>query len=328
VTRHAFTVGLWVASIVLLGLLLVRGGPWLWPRLFPAPPDPVSTESTTVPDAAELAERLSRFGAGWGAPGDAALLELPKGRTPRELQDDLRADPRFAGLEIYVTRADDLAWTLRLFGGGQELLQRPVRPWLPDRPTVPDPPPKLGFVVVVEQPDEDAARRLGRWDVPLAAALPPFDAQTMKAARQLAWEQKDVVLHAESDAPMEEQLAAVPQASGVLLLGDPPAGAWLAAIAGADAFLLDGRDGPDAELRAAAAAAGVRWMRPAGALKDPHGAKLSRNRTVRGGRGVLLASGDEAGLAALEEFVTTAREDGYELVFPAEAARASANGDP
>lgn len=330
--RHVVTPLLWLFAVGALGLLVVRGVPWIWPQLFPA--DHV-TAPPPAPDAAPspeyVSEVLSRFLAGWGQhlPSGAVVLELPPGRRPVELQAGLRREPRLAGLEIYVTAADELHHTLRVFSGPTLLLERSVRPWLPERPIVSSSDrPELGVVVLLE--DEAHLRRLGGWKAPLALAIPPFAPHAARSARQASWDGKGVVVVLDPAEDLSEQSRALSEASIVLLRDPLPEGldlpAWLTVLASQRLALLDGRPGSRASLEQAAHAQGVPWLPVAGALSDAGERRVVWARTQRRGGGIVLADASDEGLRELESFIEASRDVGFSLVLPAEVF--TAHGSP
>lgn len=329
--RHTFTLGLWIASVGCLALLLVRGGPWLWPRLFPGlddtPSPPAAADNSIEPEviAEELHRELSRWGSEDGPEVDA--IYLPRGKSPTDLQDRMRTIPRLAGVDIYVTQVDDLLHRFRAFDGSRLLLERDVRPWLPDRPVVsPVDPPEMAFVSRFVEADDEQLDRVCGWSAPLAVALPPFAAHTVKAARRASRSSKGVVLLVDPGDDLKEQLAAVPDASGVLLEQELPpgfdVGPWLDPLGRAGLFLLDGR-GEDGEesLGTAAAERGVAYVKMATTLNEAGGESLARNLTVRRGYGFVVADGNRDSTSVLRSFIEAVREEGYPMAFPAEVAR-------
>ena len=266
-----------------------------------------------------------------GAPGDGPgsgddLLELPKGASGRALQDALRAHPDLAACEVYVTKVDDLAYRLRVFGDRNLLLTRSVRPWLPERPVVSGAdPPEIGVIFLFGDDRDDATlRRVTRWESPLAVGLPPFAAHAVGSAREAAWASKEAVVVLREADDVEGQLAAMADARVALLTVDPPAedpAAWLEPLADRDVALIDARDADPTELAAAAATAGVRYLRRAGHLGAERGPVVARNLAVRRGYGIVTVDASAEGVAAAEAFIEQARDEGYALVFPVEVAR-------
>jgi hypothetical protein len=329
--RHGLTAGLWLASILLLVLLVVRGGPWLWPRLFPAPTDTSVADPAGEGQAREpalVAELVHRTLVTLGAPGEGSdtLIELPRGATARDLELALRAEPGLRGTEIYVTSVDDLLWRLRVLEGGRVLHRRDVRPWLPERPLISgSDPPELGFVVLFEEQDDAAVRGVGGWKAPLALGLPAFAPHAVKSARQAAWSSKGVIVLIDPALDLQEQLLAAPEAGGVLLSGPLPAGVepaeWLEPIDRLGLVLLDGSGGDSTAVRQAADGAGVAWARVVASLGTPEAEVLGLNLAVRRGHGIVTVHGTEEGLALLERFIDEARTDGYAIHFPVEVAR-------
>ncbi len=310
---------LWSLAVGVLTALVLRVGPWLWPRLFPGPVEPVAAAQDEAPSSEYVAEVLSRFLAGWGEhlPPDGQPLVLPQGKHPKDLQAGLRIEPRLAGLEIYVTARDDLDSRLRVFSGPTLLLVRDVRPWLPDVPVVSQSrPPPLGVVVHLPE-DAAVGRQIGQWRTPLSLALPAFAPHTAKAARQAAWDGKGVVIALAADEPLIEQSRAVPEASAVLLDFEVPdeTGPWLSSLASLDLVLLDARPEAGDGLAERAKEAGVVVLR-VGDLSDR---SLSWNLAVRRGYGVVLATVAERD--ALEGFVEASRDAGFDLARLEDVAR-------
>ncbi|HCP46461.1 MAG TPA: hypothetical protein DIU15_10480 [Deltaproteobacteria bacterium] len=254
-------------------------------------------------------------------------IYLPRGKTPAELQSRLRAIPRLAGVDIYVTQVDDLLHRFRAFDGPRLLLSRDVRPWLPERPVVsPVDPPEIAFISRFLENDAEQLDRICGWKAPLAVALPPFAAHTVKAARRASRASKGVVLLVDPRDDLKEQLDAVPDASGVLLEQELPEtldpGPWLDPLGRAGLFLLDGRveDG-NQSLAVAASDRGVAYVKMATNLNGAGSEILARNLTVRRGYGFVVADGNEASTSLLRAFIEEVREEGYPMAFPSEVAR-------
>jgi len=332
------TATLWLLGVAALALVLVRGSPWALEQLFPVPSavEPASAEGAAtpaVPSPERVAEIASRTLVTLGAPGESGddLLGLPRGASARALQDALRAHQGLAGCEVYVTRVDDLEWRLRVFGGGGLLLTREVRPWLPERPVVSSAdPPEIGIVVLLEERDDARLRGVGRWKSPLGIGLRPFAAHATASARQIAWDSKEVVAVLSAGEDLAEQLAAAPDAQVALLLHDLDTavdpGAWLAPLLRRDVALIDGRSADSTELRVAAEAAGVRYLRRAAHLGDANADVVARNLAVRRGYGIVTVDASDAGIAEAEAFVEGVKAEGYSILFPVEVARMHAVG--
>lgn len=329
--RLRVTIGLWLVALLLLGLLVARGGPWLWPRLFPAPGGPGHEERRTAPAGALepplVAETVHRTLASLGTPPDAAgdSIHLPQGAGARDLELALRAEPVLASAEVYVTPVDDLLWRLRIIERGRLLMIRDVLPWLPERPAFPaSDPPEIGIVVLFRGEDDAGVLDVSGWRSPLALGLPPFATHAVRSARQAAWSNKGVVALVDPATDLGEQVQASPDAGAVLLESDLPVGtdlvAWLAPLDDAGLALIDARAGDPAPLRRAAADRGVSCVRLAARLDRDGGDTLARNLAVRWGHALVAVDGSEKGLAALERFVESVRQDGYSILFPSEVA--------
>jgi hypothetical protein len=321
--RHTTTILLWTLAVCGLAVLVVRGAPWIWPQLFPADANEVAESAEEAPSPEYVSEVLSRFLAGWGEhlPSDEDVIELPPGRRPQELEAGLRREPRLGGLEVYVTQSDELHHSLRVFSGGELLLRRVVRPWLPDRPVLPvGNAPRIGVVTLLD--DADAVRRLGAWKSPLALGMSPFAPHAAKSARQASWDGKGVVAVLDLTEELVEQSQALVEAGGVLLPaalaeGVDPA-ALLASLASSRQFLLDGSPERQPRLAEAAAEAGVPYLRVAGRLGEGEDRRVTWALTQRRKRGVVLVDATDEGLSALEEFIEASRDVGFVFVLPTE----------
>lgn len=337
--RHTFTLGLWLLSAVVLCLAIVRLGPWIWANLFPGAEEmPLVEEEQFADDSAagskasnseQAAEALHRVLSNWGV-GNAPEPEriyLPQGRRPGELQDTLRALDSLSKLEVYVTRVDDLLFRLRIYAGASLLLQRDVFPFLPERPsvTVVDP-PEASVLVLLGDEESDVLNRICSWRSPLAIALPPFAAHSVKSMRFASRCSKGVVLIVDPEDDLSEQLASAPEASVVLLIDELEDSLdlkrWLRPLVSSNVFLLDGRaSGSLPSIKGPAQDLGLRYLRWAGQLQDDSDLILARNLTVRRGYGLVAAHGDDEGMRLLEVFLNAARDDGYNILFPGEVAR-------
>jgi len=339
--RHTITILVWTLVIGGLALFAFRGLPWVWPRLFPVPAAESEGADGSATDAEEPLspelgmEVLRRTLAGLGATGEeeGRGIELPQGRTGRDLELALRADPRLDGTEIYVTRVDDLRQRVRIFDGKKLLLQEDIRPWLPERPIVSVVnPPELGVVVVFRYSAQDSVGSVSRWKAPVALAVPPDSPHTIRTARRASWSSKGVVIVVDSSRGLTEQVAAAEDASGVLVEELPASDAdlteWLRPLVTDNLFVLDGSDNEGLALQKAARELGLDYVRRAARLesKDPSSARLARNLTVRRGYGLVTVEGRAADIEFASEFVSETRKEGYALRFPVEVARQHGSG--
>lgn len=333
-----------LSASALSGLLLVLAiawglwswGPWLWPRLFPTPaPPPPPTQQTLTVDVVERAFDQALVAAGGELPerpqeGPLPVVGLPRGLNPTVLQGALRGDPRLGGASVYLTRADDLLWRLRVFEGSRLVLQRDVRPWMSVAPPhPPSNPPELVVLFDAREADETWLRRVLRWRSPVAVVLPPFAPRTLRRADEAAKASREVVAAVRPGEPLAEQVGAVPHAAAVLLevaLPTEQQTAWLDWLGREDLALIEacaeGCVDP-----AVAGRAGVARLRLAGRLDAEEAAAadaevaLIRNLAVQRGYGVLLADGTKAGAGRVEALLDAAKADGLAIVFAAEAAR-------
>ncbi|MCO4769216.1 MAG: hypothetical protein KDA24_04245 [Deltaproteobacteria bacterium] len=334
-------------TLVLLLLMLLgaaalwtfgtRAAPWLWVRLFPVPdvqPEEQETEESVDRETVARALDQAVVTAGGELPpkpgaGEGAVVLLPRGMSPKQLEAALRDDPRLRPASVYVTRSDALLWNLRVFDGSDLLLRRELRPWLPASPPhPPSNPPEV--VLLVDLRGDAEGERVLKWKSPLGVVLEPFAPPTLRIASEAAKASRAVVGALRADEPVAEQLAAIPHISAVLMDRALPDTAdvsgFLAPLAAAGLTLVDAcpRGCFDAE---EVQKAGVPLLRVATTLgrDDGPGADaeqaLARNLAVQWGYGVVLAPGTKLGLERAEALVDTAKQDGLPIVFVEEAGR-------
>ncbi len=336
--RALVLIGLVIASVAGLWLMGAEAVPWLWVRLFPSPEEgaelPADAPSTADGELSSRALDQAVVAAGGELPpkpgaGEAAVVSLPRGMSPKDLERALRDDPRLRGTSIYVTRADSLLWNLRVFAGSELLLLRELRPWLPASPPhPPDNPPEL--VLLVDLRGLKEGERALRWRSPLGVIVEPFAPSTMRVASDAAKASRSVVGALRVDEPFPEQLEAIPHISAVLLDQPLPESVALGELL--DPLATRGLTLVDACLRACYSVedvqkAGVPVLRLAASLARVDGAggeaerALARNLAVQRGYGLVIAPGTDEGLKQAETLIDTAREDGLPVVFVEEAGR-------
>jgi hypothetical protein len=334
--RHTLRLLVWTLVLGGVAMFAFKGLPWLWPQLFPVPDPPSSAALGDSVDARsdlspELAmEVLRRTLASLGATGEEAGrgIELPQGRSGRDLELALRADPRLGGCEIYVTRVDDLMQRVRIFNEKTLLLQEDIQPWLPERPIVSTvDPPELGIIVIFRGGNAGSVGEVVRWRAPVALAIPPDAPHTVRTARRASWSSKGVVILVHPDRDLVEQTAAAEDASGILVEELPPPGTdlreWLKPLQPDDLFVLDASGAEGLALQQAAAVLGLDYVKRAAHLDpgDAASAVLARNLSVRRGYGLVTVEGRPADIEFAAVFVNEARSEGYALRFPVEVAR-------
>ncbi len=313
-----------------------RAIPLLWVRLFPTPAPVVQAPAAPAPDRETVSLALDQaVVAGGGelppkrADGDAGTVPLPRGLSPRDLESALRADPRLEGTSIYVTRADALLWSLRVFAGPELLLKRELRPWLPASPPhPPSNPPEL--VVLVDLRGVGDGDPVLRWTGPLAVVLEPFVPSTLRRARDAAKASHAVVGALRPDEPLHEQIQAIPHISAVLVEAPLPPGialdAFLGPLAESGLTLVDACPRGCFEARDVQSA-GVPLLRLATRLggDGPAGGDgelaLARNLAVQWGYGLVLADPSSEGLERTERLLDGGKADGLRVVFVEEAGR-------
>lgn len=312
--------------MLLVVVSLRAAGPRIEGLLFPelARKQAVEARSQSPLSEGELRSAVDSVVVAWGgAPSLDGAIALPRGRTPRELEAALRELPALAGLQVYVQARDPLLAVLRVYDGGAAMLRADVRPWLAERPlpaaagTV-----ALAFVVVVPERSADRAAEVLGWKSPLTVALLPFDPEAPRIAREATRRHKDVLTRLDPTATdWSAQVTALPESGGVLVIDELPVGAERsigAALLATGRVLLDARP---------AGARPLRWpdglrQRRVVRLDEEGGAAFARNLARLDGAAVLRV--DLAAAPVLEEFVVTAREDGYAFRFATELAGSAA----
>lgn len=335
--RSTASVGLGLVLLSGLGWAVWSWTPWLWPRLFPAPgaaPDPVASVVLSLEDVELAFDQALVAGGGElpARPPDAALpvVALPRGMAPSSLQSTLRDDPRLSAASVYLTRADDLLWRLRVFDGARLILQRDVRPWMsPSPPHPPGNPPELVVLVDARSGDDAWVRRVLGWRSPVAVLLQPFAPSTLRRADEAARASREVVVAVDPAEPLGEQLEAVPHAAAAWIESRLPLEAdpvvWLGPLARDRLVLIDGCPEGCVDVDVAARA-GVERLRLAGRrpAEEREGVAevaLVRNLAVQRGYGVVLTDASKAGARWIEQLLDDAKADGVDVVFAAEAAR-------
>ncbi len=382
-TRQLLRLGLITAALAGLGVVAI---PWAWERVFPAPADegaglgPVDDLDRTI-DAVQEQIALDLRAVGVG-PGDIALThseERRRGdrawtftRTTVDLADEppeaeLRA--AFAawpeGVEAFVTRPDELTWSVRVYAGTHAVHQVLLRLPLDPAPAVdPAAPPRLAVVLTgLGERSEDAERWIAS-PHPLTLALQPYVSHTMRYATDAARSAKEVAVQLRfadgegPDAPapddplgmalppalglamepdalrarLDEDLGAVPYASGAVLRQGPPAtrdAAAMEQLAGAlgarDGYLLDeggGGDGVALEMALRqgipAGAAAVRLRPDADAEEAARDLLRAQNLAALRGHALVCVPLAAAGPADLAAYLEARAAEGYRLVFASE----------
>ncbi len=335
--RSAASAGLGVALVAGLVWALWSCAPWLWPRLFPTPVGPAEQGISASLSAAVVERAFDQaLVAGGGElpprpPGEGSLVvALPRGMQPAQLQATLREDPRLATASIYMTRADDLLWRLRVFDGPKLVLQQDVRPWMSVSPPHPlGNPPELVVLLDARGGEDVWVRRVLGWRSPVAVILQPFTPSTLRRADEAARAAREVVVAVDGAEPLAAQLEAVPHAAAVLIESELPGeldrDVWLALLAHEQLVLIDGCPQGCVSVDEAARA-GVGRLRVAGRLSadDAEGlaeVALVRNLAVQRGYGVVLTEATREGARRIEGLLDAAKADGVDVVLPAEAAR-------
>lgn len=237
-----------VAGLLLAGfaglsalVLLFWGGPVVLERLLSPPVPTAEGDATGASEHPEidafLTGQLAALGAARSGGADTgptqAVYRLPPQVDVREAAAKLRTASREAKLELHTAPLGELDIEVRAYDGkvlARRLILRetqagmapaPPAPTLRERPQV--------AVVIVDLGDRPPGDLL-ELPIPLTLALPAFEPWTLRLAEDgmRHWHEILVDLEPSGGPPPDEQLHAVPYASGVLARGSatplpPPA---------------------------------------------------------------------------------------------------------
>ncbi len=282
-----------------VAILLIAAGvfavPWVWRHAFPAPeseeelPETAADLATTidgvnesvatglgrlgvVPEQIVTTEEESRERDGFGWTYTRSTLDLPEGVTDGAIRAAFAHWPE--GVEAFLTRPDELTYSLRVYAGKVPVSRLLIRlPLAPDPQIDPEAPPRLAVVVKGVGPRSAEVERVLELETPLTVAVQPYHSHSLRYADDAARASKEVVAHldlgvesaaatdpglsqpdplgtlTESTAFRErltEDIEAVPFASGVLASSRSPAardadrmGSLAGALADGGLYLLD-----------------------------------------------------------------------------------------
>ena len=367
------------ARLVVLAALLVGIGvvavPWAWERAFPtdtAPPAEASSDalnSATI-DAVnkQLADVLSSLGAtaealtsshqeerasdGRAWTFTRTTVDLPR-HTPHD-ELEIAFDQWPAGVEAFLTRSDELTWSVRVYADKYPVHQLVLRQPLDPAPVVdPTAPPRLAVVITGVGVRSADIEQLIELPLPLTLAVLPYRSHSARYATDAARAAKEVAVHLVFDEPFQpdtrvgmaippplsmtlgnvafgnrlhEDIDAIPYASGALLSSGTATPAdyetmeiLVRALQQRDRYLLD--DQPidrGVALQVAHRANLPSVSATASADAGPDSLLRLRNLAVLRGEAVLVVPATEGVGDLLEEFVTERVTEGYQLVFASE----------
>ncbi len=207
--------------VVAVAVALIAAGalavPWVWRHVFPAPESvvelPASTGDLTrtieavnetvatglgelgvVPEqiVSSVAEEREREDVGWTY--TRSTLDLPGGLTDDAIRAAFDSWPE--GVDAFLTRPDELTYSLRVYAGKLPVLRMMLRLPLDPEPWVdPDSPPHLAVVIKgVGQRSAEVERAL-ELDLPLTVAVRPYRSHSLRYATDAARASKEVVAH-------------------------------------------------------------------------------------------------------------------------------------
>ena len=367
------------ARLVLLAALLAVGGaiavPWAWERAFPTgdgsqaerPADALS--SATIDSVnTQLADVLSALGATPDAITDSrqeeresdgrawtfsqTTVQLPR-ETPRdELELAFAVWP--PGVEAFLTRADELTWSVRVYADKYPIHQLVLRQPLDPDPTVdPATPPRLAVVITGVGVRSADVEQLIDLPLPLTFAVQPYHSHSLRYATDAARGAKEVAVHLVFDEPsqpdalvgmtvppplsirqgiaefgtrLQEDIDAIPYASGALLSSGTATLAdyeSMESLVGAlrlrDLYLLDAQPVD----RGVALQVAHRSSLPATSATvaddaGPDSLLRLRNLAVLRGEAIFVVPAAEGCGDRIESFLAERIEEGYRLVFTSE----------
>lgn len=254
-----------VGAFVAVGAVVV---PWAWHSAFPTPEDAGPIPDVEVDSAAigEVNEAIADTLAALGVTAEMVVdssddprdlegqawtftrttVELPRSLHEEELRRSFQAWPE--GAEAFLTRLDELTWSLRIYLGKRPVHQLVMRlPLDPDPAVDPASPPALAVVVAGVGPRDGGVEEVIETPYPLTLAVLPYRSHSLRYATDAARAAKEVAVHLLFDdqsaapdpvgmalpAPLEASLAqdafaarlaedldAVPYASGAVLTSD------------------------------------------------------------------------------------------------------------
>jgi len=191
--------------------------PWVWERVFPAPVSveelPATAEDLTatieavnqvvgsglgslgvVPEQIVSTEEEARERDGIGWTYSRTTLDLPPGVTDGAVRSAFDRWPD--GVDAFLTRPDELTYSLRVYAGKVPLVRLLMRRPLDPNPAVdPEAPPRLAIVVKGVGLRSAEVERVLELDLPLTLAVLPYRSHSLRYADDAARASKEVVAH-------------------------------------------------------------------------------------------------------------------------------------
>lgn len=344
--RQTLRLGAVAAALIVAGLFAV---PWVWRHAFPAPESEEELPATAADlamtiDAVNLAvaaglgelgvvpeqivatdeEPRERDGFGWTF--TRSTLDLPEGVSDGAIRAAFARWPE--GVEAFLTRPDELTYSLRVYAGKVPVMRLLLRlPLDPDPQVDADAPPRLAVVIKGVGPRSAEVERILELETPLTVAIQPYHSHSLRYANDAARASKEVVAHldlgrrasavsgtgtalpvplgslSEPDAfraRLAEDIEAVPFSSGVLACSRSAAardgermGALADTLASGGLYLLDDTQYPEGVAlqearRASVSARSVTAALAPGLDGEEHGRALLRLRNLAVLRGQAL----------------------------------------
>jgi len=370
--RQTFRLAALAALLLGVGAVVI---PWGWERAFPTADAPdASPPAETLDSAAiesvneRLADVLSTLGVTPEAiessheeerqTGDHAwtftrtTVDLPQQTSQDELDIAFARWP--SNVEAFVTRADELTWSVRVYSGKYPVHQLVLRqPLDPDPAVDPATPPRLAVVLTGVGARSADVEQLINLPVPLTLALLPYRSHSLRYATDAARAAKEVAVHLVFDEPLTsralsgmsippplsvtmgqaafanrlvDDLDAIPHTSGaVLASGTPTPGDYgsmevlVDALQQRDLYLMDHEPVDRGVALQVAHRASVPASNATTVLGvDAESVLRLRNLAVRRGEAIAVAPVTEGTGDSLAQFVADRLDEGYQLVFASE----------
>jgi len=365
--------------LALLAALLAGFGavavPWAWEHVFPTEggpgPEvtPDSLDGWAIDSVNEqLAEALAALGVAPEAIVDTheeqrhaddqawtftiTTVDLPREVPRGELEIAFAHWPR--DVEAFVTRADELTWSVRVYAGKRPIHQLVLRQPLDPHPQVdPAAPPRLAVVLTGVGVRSADVERLIALPLPLTFAVLPYHSHSLRYATDAARAAKEVAVHLVFDEPLpidapagmtvppplsagmgqetfasrfQEDIDAIPYASGaVLSSGSPTPGDYESMAVLVDAlqqrelYLLDDEPVDRGVALQVAHRSDLAASSATIAMgTDPRSVLRLRNLAVLRGDAIAAVRVRPGEGEAIEQILTSCMEEGFTLVFASE----------
>jgi polysaccharide deacetylase 2 family uncharacterized protein YibQ len=348
-------------TLTLLALLVAIAAlilPRAWRRVFPAPDATDRAEERVSPDGAALgavngavAEALAALGVSPARIVEAeedqrqrdevvwthtrTTVDLPTFRPEVDLQRAFERWPEHA--EAFVTRVDELTWSVRVYVGSYPVHQLVLRqPLDPEPRCATGTPPRLAIVVVDVGERSAEVERVLTLQMPLTVAVRPYHSHSLRYATDAARAAMEVAVHLDPDPiraeTLEEDLDAVPYASGVVLAqagrGGEEHGVMdqlVQRMGARGLFLLDDQPIQRGVALQVAHSHGLaarscteRLDGTATPAQRDYATLRLRNLAALRGQAILTVQLGELGAELLIDFIADRRAEGYRLVFASE----------